>query len=170
MRYKLENGLRDNPHSLNFPISVNRSCIIFSVEMNTVRLIWIAHFVVDILLLHHYKRDLAHLSDLYSLVIGMYKSERWAKKNVKWRNSSASTKFVQFWVVSFGKYMVKKYLISDRFGFLERFFFCVYFLIPNEIFIVFYNNWMVKSESVMLLSQNCRNEILKGVNSCTYRY
>ena len=47
----------------------------------TVWLKCIAHFEVDILLLHHYKSDLAHLSDLYSLVIGMYKYERWEKKN-----------------------------------------------------------------------------------------
>ena len=41
----------------------------------TVRMKWIAHFAVDILLLHHYKSNLAHLSYLYSLVIGLYKSE-----------------------------------------------------------------------------------------------
>ena len=35
----------------------------------------------SILLLHHYKSDFAHISDLYSLVIGMYKSEIWAKNN-----------------------------------------------------------------------------------------
>ena len=35
----------------------------------------IAHFAVGILLLHHYKSDLAHLPYLYSLVIGMYKFE-----------------------------------------------------------------------------------------------
>ena len=39
----------------------------------------IAHFAVDILPLHNYKSDLAHLSDLYSLVIELYKYERWAK-------------------------------------------------------------------------------------------
>ena len=42
----------------------------------TVWLIRIAHFSVGILLLHHYKSDLAHLSDFDSLVIGMSKSER----------------------------------------------------------------------------------------------
>ena len=42
----------------------------------TVWLQWIAHFAVGILLLHHYKSDLANISDLYSLVIGMYKYER----------------------------------------------------------------------------------------------
>ena len=42
----------------------------------TVRMISIAHFSVHILLLHHYQSDLAHLSDLYSIVIGLYKSER----------------------------------------------------------------------------------------------
>ena len=36
---------------------------------------WIAHFAVDILLLHHYKSDLAHLSDFDSLVNGLSKSE-----------------------------------------------------------------------------------------------
>ena len=33
------------------------------------------HFAVDTHLLHHYGSDLAHLSDLYSLVIVMYTSE-----------------------------------------------------------------------------------------------
>ena len=42
----------------------------------TVWLNRIAHFAVDILLLHHYKRDLAHLSDFDSLVIELSKSER----------------------------------------------------------------------------------------------
>ena len=41
---------------------------------STVRMKWIAHFAVDILLLHQYKSNLAHLSDLDSLVIGL--SER----------------------------------------------------------------------------------------------
>ena len=36
---------------------------------------WIAHFAVDILLLNHYKSDLAHLSDFDSLVKGIWKSE-----------------------------------------------------------------------------------------------
>ena len=41
----------------------------------TVWLKWIAHFAVGILLVHHYKRNLSHLPDFYSLVIGMYKYE-----------------------------------------------------------------------------------------------
>ena len=36
---------------------------------------WIAHFAVDILLLHHYKSDLAHLSDFDSLVNELSKSK-----------------------------------------------------------------------------------------------
>ena len=36
---------------------------------------WIAHFAVDVLLLHHYRSDLAHLSDFDSLVNGISKSE-----------------------------------------------------------------------------------------------
>ena len=40
-----------------------------------------ASLSVHILLLHHYKSDFAHISDLYSLVIGLYKSEIWAKNN-----------------------------------------------------------------------------------------
>ena len=44
--------------------------------MATVWLIWIAHFSVGILLLHHYGSDLAHHSDFDSLVIRIYKSER----------------------------------------------------------------------------------------------
>ena len=47
-----------------------------SVSEDTVRMISTARFSVGILLLHHYKSDLAHLSDLCSLVIGLYKSER----------------------------------------------------------------------------------------------
>ena len=39
----------------------------------TLWLKWIVHFAVGILLLHHYKSDLVHLSDLFSLVIGIYK-------------------------------------------------------------------------------------------------
>ena len=36
---------------------------------------WLAHFAVDILLLHHHKRNLAQLSDFDSLVNGILKSE-----------------------------------------------------------------------------------------------
>ena len=86
---------------------------------STVRMISPARFLVHILLLHHYKRYLAHLSDVYSLVIWMYKYERWAKTIKKWRTSSKPTKFAQFWVVLVRKSMVKKYLISDRFDFLD---------------------------------------------------
>ena len=39
----------------------------------------IAHFAVGILLLNHYGSDLAHISYLYSLVIGLYKSWIWEK-------------------------------------------------------------------------------------------
>ena len=49
----------------------------------TVRLKWRAHFAVDILLLHHYKSSLVHLSDFDSLVIGLSKSERREKNNEK---------------------------------------------------------------------------------------
>ena len=52
----------------------------------TVRMKWIAHFAVDILLLHHYKSDLAHLSYLDSLVIRISKYERWAKNNWNMKN------------------------------------------------------------------------------------
>ena len=40
---------------------------------------WIAHFAVDILLLHHYESDLAHLSDFDSVVNGISKFEIRAK-------------------------------------------------------------------------------------------
>ena len=36
---------------------------------------WIAHFAVDIQLLHHYGSDLAHISDFDNLVNGISKSE-----------------------------------------------------------------------------------------------
>ena len=42
----------------------------------TVLLIEMPHFYVGKLPLHHYRSDLAHISDLYSLVIGLSKSER----------------------------------------------------------------------------------------------
>ena len=52
-----------------------------------------------------------------------YRNPKYEKKVVKkWRTNSVSTKFVHFWVVSVSKYMVKKYLIFDRFDFLCRFF------------------------------------------------
>ena len=44
-------------------------------SVHTVLLILTAGFSVHMLLLHHYNSDLSHISDLYSLVIGMYKSE-----------------------------------------------------------------------------------------------
>ena len=43
-------------------------------------------------------------------------------------------------------------------------------IIPYELFIVFVKDSMVKNDYVMLLSQNGRNEILKGANTCTYRF
>ena len=45
----------------------------------------------------------------------------------KQMTSSEPTKFAQFLVVSVREYMIKKYLISDRFGFLERFFFAFFY-------------------------------------------
>ena len=48
---------------------------IFSGRTKFTRSSWIAHFAVDILLLHHYKSDLDHLSDFDSLVNIISKSE-----------------------------------------------------------------------------------------------
>ena len=45
------------------------------ISLYSIRLKWIDHFAVGILLLHHYKSDLADLSDLYILVVVMYKYE-----------------------------------------------------------------------------------------------
>ena len=45
-------------------------------NLYTVRMIEMPRFYVGKLLLHNYKSDLAHISDLYSLVIELYKSER----------------------------------------------------------------------------------------------
>ena len=53
----------------------------------------------SILLLHHYRSDLAHLSDFDSLVIGLPKYERRAKNNLKQRTSSICTIFAHFLVV-----------------------------------------------------------------------
>ena len=105
----------------------------------TVWMISIAHFAVVILLLHHYRRDLAHPSDLYSLVIRMYKSERRAKKNKKWRTSSEPTKFAHFWVVLVRKCMVQKFWISYRFDFFWSFFFRDFLMIPYELFYIIWS-------------------------------
>ena len=48
----------------------------FTLLHSTVWLKWIAHFAVGIILLRQYMSNLTHLSDLYMLVIGLYKSER----------------------------------------------------------------------------------------------
>ena len=84
--------------------------------------------------LHHYKSDLAHISDFDSLVIGISKSERWAKIIKKWMTSSICTKFAHFWVVLVRKWMVQKFLISYRFDFLDGFFFRDFLMIPYELF------------------------------------
>ena len=90
-------------------------------SLYTVRMISIAHFSVHILLLHHYRSDLSHISDFDSLVIGLSKSERWAKILEKRMTSSICTKFAHFWVVLVRKCMVQKFLISYRFDFFDRF-------------------------------------------------
>ena len=120
----------------------------------TVWMISTARFSVHILLLHHYASDLAHLSDLYSLVIGMYKSQIWTKKILKKRmTSSICTKFAHFLVVSVRKCMVKKYLISYRFVLLDCFFFRGFLIFPYELFLYY----LVKKESVILRSLSCFN-------------
>ena len=53
-------------------------CVLF---LYTVMLIDMPRFSVAKLLLHHYRSNLAHISDFDSLVIGLSKFERWAKKN-----------------------------------------------------------------------------------------
>ena len=81
-------------------------------------------FSVAKLLLRHYESDLAHTSDRCSSVIELYLSEKYERKIIEKRmTSSVATKFAQFLVISVRKCMVKKYLISDRFSFLDRFFF-----------------------------------------------
>ena len=88
----------------------------------TAWLISTSRFSVGKLLLHHYKSDLAHLSDFDSPMTKLLKYERWAKLLKKWMTSSEHTKFAQFWVVSVRKWMVKRYLISECFSFLDVFF------------------------------------------------
>ena len=95
---------------------------------------WDASLSVHILLLHHYKSDLAHISDFDSLVIGLSKSERWAKNIKKWMTSSICMKFAHFWVVLVRKCMVQKFLISYCFDFLDRFVFRDFLMIPYELF------------------------------------
>ena len=53
-------------------ISLDHRTIFFGRTKFT-RSSWIAHFLVEILLLHHYRSDLAHLSDFDSLVNGISK-------------------------------------------------------------------------------------------------
>ena len=62
----------------------------------TVRLKWIETLSVDMYLPRHYRSILAHLSYLYSLIIGLKKSKRWAKNIQKWRNIFIFTKFANF--------------------------------------------------------------------------
>ena len=52
------------------PISEKKCTVLYTVRMK-----WIAHFAVDILLHHHYESNLVYISDVYSLVIGIYKYE-----------------------------------------------------------------------------------------------
>ena len=56
------------------------------IFLYTVWLKWRAHFAVDILLLHHYKSDLSHLSGFDSLGIVLSKSERWTKQTRKMKD------------------------------------------------------------------------------------
>ena len=63
--------------------------------------------------------------------------------------------------------MVQKFLISYRFDFLDRFVFRDFLITPYELFHIFFQNWMVRNESVLLLSQNGNNEILRGAKTCT---
>ena len=62
--------------------------------------------------------------------------------------------------------MVKKYLISDRFGILDWVFSSFFNNYVQDFFIWFKMNGL--KESVILPSYNGRNELLKGENSCTY--
>ena len=105
----------------------------------TVRMIWTAHFSVHILLLHHYKSDFAYISDLYSLVIGLYKSEIWAKDIKKWMTSSICKEFAHFWVVLVRKDMVKKYLISYHFVLLDCFFFRDFWYFRTSFFYIIWS-------------------------------
>ena len=107
------------------------------VRSYTVRMISTDRFSVHILLLHHYGSDLSHISDLYSLVIGLYKSEMLVKNIKKWMTSSICTKFAHFWVVLVRKCIVHKFLISYRFDFLDRFCFLAFLIILYEIFHIF---------------------------------
>ena len=55
-----------------------------------------ARFLVHILLLHQYKSDFAHISDMYSSVIELYLSEILAKKTKKQMTSSICRKCAHF--------------------------------------------------------------------------
>ena len=65
------------PHYFLDPQSPWESLDTFKILIGTtVRMISTARFSGHILLLHHYKRNLAHISDFDSLVLGLLKSER----------------------------------------------------------------------------------------------
>ena len=64
--------------------------------------------------------------------------------------SSKPTKFAQFLVFSVRKSMVKKYLISNRFDFLDRFF-ASFFIIPYDIYIYFVQKGVCNLRIIYLL-------------------
>ena len=71
-------------HYHSTTVSLKRIADLFQPKMSpTVLLISTARFSVGKLLLHHYKSDLAYISDRYSLVIELYLYEMLAKKNKK---------------------------------------------------------------------------------------
>ena len=120
--------------AIKFYLTLRFPFIIYWYYIGTFWLISTARFSVHILPLHHYKSDLAHISDFDSFVIGLSKSERWAKIIKKRMTSSICTKFAHFWVVLVRKCMVQKFLISYRFDFFDRFFFRDFLIIPYELF------------------------------------
>ena len=105
-------------------------------------LIEMPRFSIAKLLFHHYKSDLAHTTFL-----------KYEQKIIEKRMTCEAMKFAQFLVVSVRKCMVKKYLISDRFGFLGRFCFCGFFYNSVRPFLYY----LVKKESVILRSLSCFN-------------
>ena len=133
------------PKILKFdrPLVIGEDCIIanffiflkFGQLLYTVLLISTARFSVHILLLHHYKSDLAHISDKYISVIELYLSEIRAKQIKKRTIRSICTKFAHFWVVLVRKCMVKRFVISYRFVFCYNFF-CGFLIIPYELFYI----------------------------------
>ena len=112
-------------------------------------LIEMPRFSVGKLLLHHYKSDLAHISDFDSLVIGLSKSERRANNNNKTKDYEICTLLSSLCQKMYGPNVLN----ILPFRFFGSFFFRDFLMIPYELFLYY----LVKKESVYLRLLSCSN-------------